>query len=61
MNEHQYKISQEKAQEIQQKLKQLIAEKDSLHPRQFQMRQNGLQGILADIQSELQKYATLNP
>jgi HTH-type transcriptional regulator / antitoxin HipB len=58
-NEYQYKISQGKAQEIEQSLKQLTTEKDSLHPRQFQMRQNGLQGILSDIQSEMEKYEAL--
>ncbi len=58
-NEHQYKISQGKIKEIEQFLEQLYKEKSSLHPRQFKMRENGLQGILAEIQEEIKKYNAL--
>ncbi len=58
-NEHQYKISQGKIKEIERSLDQLYKEQKSLHPRKFQMRQNGLQGIFADIQSEIRQYEAL--
>jgi HTH-type transcriptional regulator / antitoxin HipB len=58
-NEHQYKVSQGKVKEIEQYLDQLYKEKDSLHPRQFKMRENGLQGILEEIQEEIKKYDAL--
>jgi HTH-type transcriptional regulator / antitoxin HipB len=58
-NEHQYKVSQGKIKEIEQSLDQLYKEKSSLHPRQFKMRENGLQGILAEIQEEIEKYDAL--
>jgi HTH-type transcriptional regulator / antitoxin HipB len=58
-NEYQYKVSQGKIREIEQALDQLTKEKDFLHPRQFQMRKNGLQGILAEIQEEIKNYGEL--
>ncbi len=58
-NEHQYKISQGKIKEIEQSLEQLHKEKDSLHPRQFKMRENGLQGILAEVREEIERYDVL--
>jgi HTH-type transcriptional regulator / antitoxin HipB len=58
-NEHQYKISQGKIKEIEESLDQLYKEKDSLHPRQFKMRKNGLQGMLAEIQEEIKEYDAL--
>jgi HTH-type transcriptional regulator / antitoxin HipB len=58
-NEHQYKISQGKIKEIEKSLDKLYKEKKSLHPRQFKMRENGLQGILAEIQEEIEKYDVL--
>jgi HTH-type transcriptional regulator / antitoxin HipB len=58
-NEHQYKVSQGRIREIEQSLDQLYKEKISLHPRQFKMRENGLQGILAEIQEEIKKYNVL--
>jgi HTH-type transcriptional regulator / antitoxin HipB len=58
-NEHQYKVSQGKIREIEQHLDQLYKEKNSLHPRQFKMRENGLQGILLEIQEEIEKYDAL--
>ncbi len=58
-NEYQYKISQGKIKEIEQSLDQLCKERKTLHPRQFKMRENGLQGILAEIQEEIEKYDAL--
>ncbi len=58
-NEHQYKISQGKIREIEQSLDHLYKEKESLHPRQFKMRENGLQGTLTEIQEEIKKYDAL--
>jgi HTH-type transcriptional regulator / antitoxin HipB len=58
-NEFQYKISQGKVKDIEQSLEQLMKEKDSLHPRQFRMRENGLQGILAEIKEEIEVYVAL--
>jgi HTH-type transcriptional regulator / antitoxin HipB len=58
-NEHQYKISQGKIRDIQQSLDQLYKENKSLHPRQFKMRENGLQGILSKIQEEIEEYDVL--
>jgi HTH-type transcriptional regulator / antitoxin HipB len=58
-NEHQYKISQGKIKEIEQSLDQLYKEKNSLHPRQFKMRESGLQGILAEVREEIEKYDAL--
>jgi hypothetical protein len=56
-NEHQYKISQEKSQEIEKRLKQLEKDEHTLHSRQFAMRKNGLRGILAEIQEEILNYS----
>jgi HTH-type transcriptional regulator / antitoxin HipB len=56
-NEHQYKISQEKSKEIEERLQQLEASKHTLHSRQFAMRKNGLRGILAEIQEEILNYS----
>jgi HTH-type transcriptional regulator / antitoxin HipB len=58
-NEHQYKISQGKVKDIQQRLEQLLQERTTLHPRQFKMRENGLKGILEEIQEEIKKYDSL--
>jgi HTH-type transcriptional regulator / antitoxin HipB len=58
-NEHQYKVSQGKLKEIELSLEQLHKERKSLHPRQFKMRENGLQGILGEIQEEIEKYDAL--
>lgn len=58
-NEHQYKTSHGKIKEIEQFLDKLYKEKNSLHPRQFKMRENGLQGILAEIQEEIKEYDAL--
>jgi HTH-type transcriptional regulator / antitoxin HipB len=58
-NEHQYKVSQGKIKEIEQSLEQLYKEKNSLHPRQFKMRESGLQGILAEVREEIEKYDAL--
>jgi HTH-type transcriptional regulator / antitoxin HipB len=58
-NEHQYKISYGKIKEIEQFLDELYKEKNSLHPRQFKMRENGLQGMLSEIQEEIKEYDAL--
>ena len=48
-NEYQYKISQAKIKELQQEAIELNKTKNELHPRQFKIRQNGLEGMMDDI------------
>ena len=55
-NEYQYKISQAKIRELQLEEFELNKIKENLHPRQFKIRQNGLQGMMEDISSEINKY-----
>ena len=58
-NEYQYKISQAKIKELQQEAIELNKTKNELHPRQFKIRQNGLEGMMDDIISEINKYDQL--
>ena len=58
-NEYQYKISQAKIKELQQESIELNKIKAELHPRQFKIRENGLQGMIDDILTDLSKYEEL--
>ena len=58
-NEYQYKISQAKIKELQQEAIELNKIKNELHPRQFKIRQNGLEGMMNDIISDINKYDQL--
>ena len=57
--EYQYKISQAKIRDLQQEEIELNKIKGDLHPRQFKIRQNGLEGMMNDIISDLNKYDRL--
>ena len=58
-NEYQYKISQAKIRELQLEEIELNRIKDNLHPRQFKIRQNGLQGMTGDILLDIAEYEEL--
>ena len=58
-NEYQYKISQAKIRELQLEEIELNKINDNLYPRQFKIRQNGLQGIIRDILSDIAEYEDL--
>ena len=55
-NEYQYKLSQSKIKELQEESIELNKIKNDLHPRQFKIRQNGLQGMMDDILSDIAEY-----
>ena len=58
-NEYQYKLSQSKIKELQEESIELNKIKNDLHPRQFKIRQNGLQGMMDDILSDIAEYEEL--
>ena len=58
-NEYQYNISQSKIKELQQESIESNKTKNELHPRQFKIRQNGLEGMMNDIISDINKYDQL--
>ena len=59
-NEYQYKISQSKIKELQQESIELNKINDELHPRQFKIRENGLQGMIDDILTDISRYIDLD-
>ena len=58
-NEHQYKVTQNKIKGLEQALTELFQIKDTLHPRKFSSRKNGLQMIIDNLQNEIGEYDAL--
>ena len=58
-NEYQYNISQVKIKELQREVIELNKIKNELHSRQFNIRQNGLEGMMNDIISDINNYEQL--
>ena len=58
-NEYQYNISQAKIKELQREAIESNKTKNKLHPRQFKIRQNRLEGIMNDIISDINNYEQL--
>lgn len=51
-NEHQYRITQNRLQELEQALAELCQIKDSLRPRQFSARKRGLEATRDTLRQE---------
>lgn len=58
-NEHQYKVTQNKLKDLEQTLNELIQIKDTLHPRKFLSRKNGLQVAIDNLKEEIEEYDSL--
>jgi HTH-type transcriptional regulator / antitoxin HipB len=58
-NEHQYKVTQNKLEDLEQALAELFQIKDTLHPRQFSSRKKGLQIAIDSLRAEIEEYDAL--
>ena len=58
-NEHQYKVTQNKLQDLEQALIELIESKNTLRPRQFSARKNGLELTIENLRQEIAEYDSL--
>ncbi|WP_019505251.1 helix-turn-helix transcriptional regulator [Pleurocapsa sp. PCC 7319] len=58
-NEHQYKVTQNKLKDLEQALVELLQIKDTLRPRQFSSRKNGLQLMIGNLSKEIEEYNAL--
>ena len=58
-NEHQYKVTQNKLKDLEQRLAELLQIKDTLHPRQFSSRKQGLQIMTDNLRQEIKEYDSL--
>ena len=58
-NEHQYKVTQNKLKDLEQALAELFQIKDTLHPRKFSSRKNGLQIMIDSLRKEIEEYEAL--
>jgi HTH-type transcriptional regulator/antitoxin HigA len=58
-NEHQYKVTQNKLKDLEQALTELFQLKDTLHPRKFSSRKNGLQITIDSLKKEIEEYDAL--
>ncbi|MEL6442207.1 MAG: hypothetical protein AAFQ80_23545 [Cyanobacteria bacterium J06621_8] len=59
-NEHQYKVTQNKLKDLEQGLAKLFQSKDTLHPRKFSSRKNGLQMMIDRLRKEIEAYDAFN-
>ncbi len=58
-NEHQYKVTQNKLKDLEQALAELLGIKETLHPRKFSSRKNGLQMMIDSLRKEIEEYDAL--
>ncbi|MEL6579273.1 MAG: helix-turn-helix transcriptional regulator [Cyanobacteria bacterium J06621_12] len=58
-NQHQYQVTQNKLKDLEQGLVELEKIKDTLHPRQFLERRNGLSKSISTLQQEIEDYERL--
>ncbi len=58
-NEHQYKVTQNKLKDLEKALDELFQVKDTLHPRKFSSRKNGLQMMIDSLRKEIEEYDAL--
>jgi HTH-type transcriptional regulator / antitoxin HipB len=58
-NEHQYKVTQNRLKELEQALTKLFQIQDTLRPRQFLSRKNGLQMMIDSLRKEIEEYDAL--
>ena len=58
-NEHQYKVTQNKLKDLEQALDELFQIKETLHPRKFSSRKNGLQIAINSLRKEIEEYDAL--
>ena len=54
-NKHQYKVTQNKLKDLEQALTELFQIKDTLHPRKFSSRKNGLQIAIDSLREEIEE------
>lgn len=59
-SEQQYQVTQNKLKELEEALARLQEIKDTLHPRQFLARKNGLESSINDLRRESKEYNFLN-
>lgn len=58
-NQHQYQVTQNKLLDLERGLVELEKIKDTLHPRQFLGRKNGLSKTISTLQQEISDYESL--
>ena len=58
-NQHQYQVTQNKLLDLERGLVELEKIKDTLHPRQFLGRKNGLSKSISTLQQEIEDYERL--
>lgn len=58
-NQHQYQVTQNKLLDLERGLVELEKIKDTLHPRQFLGRKNGLSKTISTLQQEIEDYEKL--
>ena len=58
-NQHQYQVTQNKLLDLERGLVELEKIKDTLHPRQFLGRRNGLSKTISTLQQEIEDYEKL--
>ena len=58
-NQHQYQVTQNKLKGLERGLVELEKIKDTLHPRQFLGRKNGLSKSISTLQQEIEDYERL--
>jgi HTH-type transcriptional regulator / antitoxin HipB len=58
-NEHQYKITHTKLKDVEKALSELLKIENTLRPRQFRSRKNGLQITIDTLRQEIKEYENL--
>ena len=58
-DEHQYKVTQNKLKDLEQASAELFQIKNTLHPRKFSSRKNGLQIAIDNLRQEIEEYDAL--
>ena len=58
-NKHQYKVTHNKLKDLEQALAELFQIKDTLHPRKFSSRKNGLHIAINNLRQEIEEYDAL--
>ena len=58
-NQHQYQVTHNKLQDLEQRLIELLKTKAKLHPRQFIARKHGIEKTILTLRQEISEYKSL--